>query len=267
LHQVSFAALWNGEEGTYLGQEHILSIVPSASSLVFFAGTDIAPFDRVLALGDPEGNLPRALADARAVADLLAGEALLGLAASEARLRRELAAGLGILHVAAHGEWDAADPEHSRIRLAPGEGEDGSLEVREIITELDLRGLRLVVLSACETGSAEGDAGDERVGLARAFLAAGSRTVVATAWKVDDASASFLTRAFYRHLHSGKPAAEALALAQEETRHQPGWSAPYHWAAFSLHGDGQITWPPSRLKLANDNKLAEGNEQSKGATQ
>ena len=81
--------------------------------------------------------------------------------------------GTDILHLAAHGSYDAGDPLSSAIALAAGGGEDGLLETREIFG-LPLAGNDLVVLSACETNVGQLSRGDEVVGLTRAFFFAGS---------------------------------------------------------------------------------------------
>ena len=112
---------------------------------------------------------------ARAIADLYQIEPLLGEAATESAVSGG-ASQAEILHLAAHGSYNPHTPLYSAIALAPdGEG-DGRLEVREIYG-LDLTNADLVVLSACQTQLGELSAGDELVGLTRAFFFAGTPTV------------------------------------------------------------------------------------------
>ena len=131
------------------------------------------------------------------------------------------------------------NPLLSGIDLEPDPSEDGRLEVREIM-ELRLKA-RLVTLSACETalGSSyftEIPAGDDFVGLTRAFLFAGSRSVLASLWKVDDRSTLELMEVFYRE-RGGAESAGALVAAQRAMRQAKGrYSHPYFWAAFVLVG-------------------------------
>lgn len=115
--------------------------------------------------------------------------------------------------------------------LAPGDGEDGRLEVRELFG-LDLHA-RLVVLSACETGLGKLYRGDELVGLQRAFIYAGTPAVVTTLWKVDDRASYELIRVFYERLEREGPV-EALRHAQLETMRT--FPHPFAWAAFGLTG-------------------------------
>ena len=76
--------------------------------------------------------------------------------------------------------------------------EDGRLEVREIFG-MDLKA-SLIVLSACETGLGKLSSGDELVGLTRAFIYAGTPSVVASLWSVEDSSTAQLMASFYKNL-------------------------------------------------------------------
>lgn len=116
----------------------------------------------------------------------------------------------------------------------PDNIEDGILTAQEI-SSLDLRGLDLVVLSACET--AKGDiTGDGVFGLQRGFKKAGAQSIIMSLWKVDDSATSFLMTRFYKNLMNGKSKYDALEQAKKEVRAQAekGWNAPKYWAAFIL---------------------------------
>ena len=79
-------------------------------------------------------------------------------------------------------------------------------------------------------------AGDDLVGLTRAFLFAGSASVLASLWEVNDRSTLELMEIFYRHLREGDKAA-ALATAQREMLQSGGrYAHPYFWAPFTLVG-------------------------------
>jgi CHAT domain-containing protein len=95
------------------------------------------------------------------------------------------------------------------------EKEDGGILTAEAIAGLNLDGLELAVLSACETGLGQEGGGEGVFGLQRAFHVAGARTVVASLWKVDDAATQTLMQEFYRNLWQRKlPRLEALRQAQ-----------------------------------------------------
>jgi len=97
-----------------------------------------------------------------------------------------------------------------------------------------------VVLSACQTNLGDLSEGDELLGLTRAFFFAGTPTVVASLWNVEDESTALLMERFYTHLRGGMGKAEALRQTQLEVREQ--YPNPYYWAGFVLTGDpGEVT--------------------------
>jgi CHAT domain-containing protein len=203
----------------------------------------------VLVIGNPDGRLPFAGQEAQAIARLYGAQPLLGTAATKETLRRE-APQAGIVHIAAHGRYDATRPLASWLALAPDGEEAGQLPAREVY-DLDLKHADLVVLSACQTNLGELSAGDEVVGLTRAFLFAGTPTVISSLWSVDDAATGLLMERFYTHLRGGLGKAEALRQAQQDVRDyrdtagQQRYAAPYYWAGFVLAGDpGPVDQPP-----------------------
>ncbi|MCX6592067.1 MAG: CHAT domain-containing protein [Acidobacteria bacterium] len=161
-------------------------------------------------------------------------------------LLRELP-GLQVLHVAAHAVVDTERPNRSRLVLA-----DSTLSAGEF-EKLDLGGLDLVTLSACQTAQGRLVAGDGVQSLTAAFLRAGAHSVVASLWPVSDAAALEFMRQFYAALAHGHGKAEALRIAQQRLRDSGGALAePRHWAAFVLHGDGRgvITGSPRLSPMA-----------------
>ena len=116
--------------------------------------------------------------------------------------------------------------------LAPEGTDDGRLTVSDLYS---MRiGADLVTLSGCETGLGRIANGDDVVGLTRGFLYAGTRTIVASLWQVDDRATGDLMIAFYGSIANGLSKRDALRAAQLEQlgkqRH------PYFSAAFQLTG-------------------------------
>ena len=110
--------------------------------------------------------------------------------------------------------------------------DDGILTAKEV-SKLDLSGLELLVLSACETGL--GEISDDGVfGLQRGFKKAGAQTIVMSLWKVDDEATQKLMTEFYKNYLSGKSKHESLLKAQKTVRETPGWEDPEFWAGFIL---------------------------------
>ena len=110
---------------------------------------------------------------------------------------------------------------------------DGILTAQEIST-LDLRGLDLVTLSACET--AKGDiTGDGVFGLQRGFKKAGANSMLMSLWKVDDDATCKLMTEFYSNWIGKKMTKhKAFELAKRAVRETKGWEDPKYWAAFIL---------------------------------
>ncbi len=117
-------------------------------------------------------------------------------------------------------------------------GDRENLTLKEITYGIDLSGVELVVLSACETGLVSpGDGSDEFIGLPGGFLRAGARTVVASLWSVDDLSTSLLMAEFYRLMKDeGLSPLQALKKAQSGFINNPSWNNPYYWGAFRIFG-------------------------------
>ncbi|NCC32649.1 MAG: CHAT domain-containing protein, partial [Chloroflexia bacterium] len=231
LHYLPFAALSDGER--YLGEQFTLSLLPSASVLPFIQANQGRPLSAPLVLGNPDGSLPAATREAQTIAKLFGTEPLLGAAASKQALHERVAEA-GILHLAAHGSYNPVAPLLSHLALAPDGAASGNLEAGEVYS-LDLRQSSLVVLSACESNLGAQSAGDELVGLTRAFFFAGTPTVVSSLWRVDDAASALLMERFYTHVRAGVGKAQALQQAQADVRVQ--YPAPYYWAGFVLSGD------------------------------
>jgi CHAT domain-containing protein/Tfp pilus assembly protein PilF len=116
---------------------------------------------------------------------------------------------------------------------------DDSILTAEMIASLPLEHLKLVVLSACETGLGEVAGGEGVYGLQRAFHMAGAQTTVASLWQVDDEITQELVTRFFENLwHHGMGRLEALRQAQFAVRRGEGDRAqPRYWAAWVLSGD------------------------------
>jgi CHAT domain-containing protein len=237
LHYLPFQALMPAP-GRYLLQETPLYYYTSASLMQFTRAKGQAGTPTIFAMGNPDFqdrtlSLPYAAREARGIATLFPGTALaIGKAATKATSREELRSH-SVLHFATHAEFDEADPLGTSLLLASTTGADSRLEVQEIFG-LDLHA-SLVVLSACETALGTLTRGDELTGLTRAFIYAGTPSVITTLWQVNDRSAFELMGEFYRQLHAGRNKAEALRLAQLAILDLH--PQPYHWAAYGLIGE------------------------------
>ena len=122
--------------------------------------------------------------------------------------------------------------QHEQI---PESEEDGILTAQEIST-LDLRGLDLVVLSACQTGLGDVVSGEGVFGLQRGFKKAGAKTILMSLGKVDDEATRILMVEFYRNLMNGMTKWQSLKDAQQYLRKVDNgkYDAPKYWASFIM---------------------------------
>ena len=248
LTYLPFTALIDPATGRRLVEQFSVLYAPSAATLPTLRSVKMPGLARgrvtAVAFAPLPDELPASGREAQAITSAFPGaRSVIGPAATERELRRSLNES-GVIHVATHGVMNARNPLFSRIELAPSEssttGDNGRLETHEL---LGLRiTSRLVFLSGCETGVGEAwstpfDLGEDYTTLARSFLFAGARNVIASLWRVDDEGAAELARRFYDALRT-LPAAEALAQAQVQMLSAGRWRSPYFWAAFEVVGDG-----------------------------
>ena len=273
LHYLPLHALV-GSDGRFLIEKYPVYYLSSASLLQFVKEKRKAGGEKVLAFGNPdlgdlEKNLEFAELEAKEVkAAYPESSVYIGKEATEEK-SKALSATHDILHFATHAKLNEDDPLSSAVLLAKEGKEDGRLEVREIFG-MDLKA-NLVVLSGCDTALGKLSTGDELVGLTRAFIYAGTPSVVASLWSVDDSSTAHLMASFYRNLKTMSKV-EALRQAQLELIRGEGrsdlparrgvggvgklgetpsaplsapssnsvsTSHPYFWAPFILVGDGK----------------------------
>ena len=122
-----------------------------------------------------------------------------------------------------------------RHEQIPEGEEDGILTAHEIAM-LDLRGLDLVVLSACQTGLGDVISGEGVFGLQRGFKQAGAKTILMSLDKVDDEATQILMVEFYKNLMSGKTKLQSLKEAQQYLRKVDNgkYDDPKYWASFIM---------------------------------
>jgi tetratricopeptide (TPR) repeat protein len=129
--------------------------------------------------------------------------------------RSSVAAALSLLdrattaHIACHGHFRRDAPMFSSLAMA-----DGPLTVYDI--ESLSSPPSLVVLPACNAGSASVSVGDELIGTASALLGTGVGSVIAPLAVVNDASTVEVMAALHRHLSTGRSPSEALADTRVE---------------------------------------------------
>ena len=248
LYKVPFAAL-EDESGKCLSESFRIRIVPSLTTLKLIQDSpaDYHSQSGVLIVGDPDvgvvlykGDLqhvPRlsfANKEAEMIGKLFGIQPLLGKQATKQAVLQNIHS-VSLIHFACHG-----NAERGEILLAPPPltdrkpQEEDYLLTMENISKVQLRA-KLVVLSCCH--SAKGQISAEGVvGIARAFLGSGARSVLAALWAIDDEATEHFMTHFYENLVHGESASESLQQAMKWMR-ENGFSKISQWAPFMLIGD------------------------------
>ena len=153
-----------------------------------------------------------------------------------------------LLHIASHGYFledrhgGAENPLlRSGLALA-GANLSSDARDRGIMTALEASGLnlwgtQLVTLSACDTGVGEIKNGEGVYGLRRAFVLAGTETLVMSLWPVSDAIARETMVAYYTALRAGLGRGDALRQSKLAMLNRSGRHHPFYWASFIQSGD------------------------------
>lgn len=156
--------------------------------------------------------------------------------ASEAEIKSGSLKKYSLIHFATHGIVDENNPELSRIYLqSNSESEDGNLFAGEIYN-LELNA-ELVALSACQTGLGKISKGEGVIGLSRALVYAGAKSIIVSFWSVADESTAELMTDFYKQLLENPASNYSRDLRQAKLNLLKGnYAAPYYWAPFILIG-------------------------------
>ena len=181
-------------------------------------------------------QLEYAKSEVEMIGEILESQPLTGEDATKEAVLQKIAS-VALVHIATHGRKETGEivlAPNPRWESKPPTEEDYILKMSDI-QAVKMRA-RLVVLSCCH--SAQGKISSEGVvGMARAFLFAGARSVLATLWAIDDEATMMFMKSFYQQLGSGESASVALQRAMKCLRDSHDFSAPRYWAPFVLIGD------------------------------
>jgi tetratricopeptide (TPR) repeat protein len=264
LGAVPFEVLGEPGSPSLLIENHDITYLPSAR----FVLRERAPAAKwrppwrtqLVAFGDPPVEATDMLAGAArwqrltasagevaSIAHLLAGRSRIHLNADARKryLKGRGVEGVPLVHFSTHAVVDDENPDRSRILLAPDSpAAPNDYLFESEVYDLDLNGVDLATISACDTARGKLIRGEGIEAFSRAFLAAGSAATVTSQWRVpDQPTADFMTQLYY-YIARGQSKAEALQSAKLRfLRSKTALAHPRYWAAFVLNGDG---WNPSR---------------------
>ena len=248
LFLVPYAALLD-QHSRYLSETLTIRLVPTLTSLKLMTECpeEYHSTSGALLVGDPwmegilyEGcrirELPAAKEEVEMIGAILNIKPLTGKEATKAEVLSKLNS-VALVHIAAHGRAETGEiflspnPTVAKKKLKQ---EDFLLTMGDVLNA-KLRA-RLVVLSCCHSGRGKIKA-EGVVGLARAFLGAGARCVLASLWAISDEATLQFMRYFYEHLAEGQRASKALQQTMKQMRESGNFSDIKYWAPFMLIGD------------------------------
>ena len=249
LYNIPFAALPD-ESGKTLSETFKIRVAPSLTTLrlIHDSPADYHSQTGALIVGNPDvgevifkgrlkpiSRLPCAEEEAKMVGRKLGVEPLLGQQATKKAVLEGMES-VALIHLAAHG-----DAEKGEIALAPSFRIPNGIPTEGLyllttsdISKVQVRA-KLVVLSCCHSARGEIKA-EGAVGIARAFLGSGARSVLVSLWALDDSATEKLMSQFYDHLVRGESASDSLHQAMTWMRCN-GYPEVKHWAPFVLIGD------------------------------
>ena len=244
-----FAALQN-PFSKYLCESFKVRLIPSLTSLKIIANCPkFHSSSGALVVGDPDMSevtnsqgdqileqLPFARQEAQMIGQILNTAPITGKLATKCEVLKQISS-VAVVHIAAHGRMEtgeiALSPNPERESQTPAE-EDYMLTMADVMS-VKLRA-KLVVLSCCHSGRGEIKA-EGVVGIARAFIGAGARSVLVSLWAIDDEATLEFMKSFYHNFVKGRSASESLNHAMKCLRESEKFSDVKYWAPFTLIGD------------------------------
>ena len=242
LYFVPFTALRESIQSKYFFELFRIRLFPSLTSMKIIADSpqDYHRNSDGLLVGDPYndeiGSLPAARQEVILIGRWTGIKPLIGEEATKAVVLQHLNS-VALIHIAAHGEAQTGE-----VLLAPNpkrtsdiaKEEDCILTMTEILT-VGVRA-RLVVLSCCHSGHGK-LMSEGNIGIARAFIAAGARSVLVSLSAIEDEATLMFMKEFYKEMLKGSTASKALTKAMECLRNSTEFCELRYWAPFVLIGD------------------------------
>ena len=233
----------------YLCESFRIRVIPSLTSLNLIADCPAGYHSNTgtLLVGDPwvqevnyQGKklqqLPYAREEVEMIGRILNTAPLTGTEARKDKVLERLSS-VALVHIAAHGRMATGEialaPNPTRESQNPAE-KDFLLTIKDVLS-VQVRA-KLVVLSCCHSGRGEINV-EGVVGIARAFMGAGARSVLVSLWAIDDEATMEFMKSFYQQLAQKRSASEALNQAMNHMRRSDKFSEVKYWAPFVLIGD------------------------------
>jgi CHAT domain-containing protein len=191
--------------------------------------------------GNAEVGLPGTTQEIKQLQANFNGDYYLGEDATKGLFLQE-AHNFDILHLAVHGETDQYGKYDARLIFNGG---DSLLNTADLY--LANIQARMVVLSACESGTGEVIKGEGTFSIARGFALIGVPSIIMSLWNVNDKVTSELMTGFYEYISLGQSSVDALNLSKISYLESSDayTSHPYYWSSFISLGDPIELYPSS----------------------
>jgi CHAT domain-containing protein len=195
-------------------------------------------------------DLPFARMEAEFVTDLTGGKLFINNGAKESVFKSE-AGKYDIVHLAMHTILNDQYPMYSKMLFYQEKDsvEDGNLNTYEVYG-VPLKA-KMVILSACNTGTGILHSGEGILSLARGFVYAGSQSVIMSMWEIEDRSGTEIVESFYRYLKKGATKSNALRKARIDYLKNADMlrSHPYFWSSLVVYGNNNPIYFSGKLAL------------------
>lgn len=238
LHFLPFDVLHDGKQ--FLVERFSFSYLPTAAALRFLKNKN-SRLQSALVFGNPATDdaitlppLEWAEKEALEISRYFTPYKLLTRADATKTRFLTLANKFDVVHFACHASMDPSKPMNSKLYLAKDSSQNGYLTLADLYAVK--MNAALVVLSACETGLAQLETGDELIGLVRGFFFAGTRSIVASLWRVNDEATMMLMLSFYKNIKTKIPPSEALRNAKIDLLKSNRHTHPFFWSSFNFYG-------------------------------
>ena len=272
LYLIPFSVLRKDQTMEYLFERFNLIVVPSLTSLHNRSkhdkhGRPVIDSSGAVIVGNPKltpsicqhwhlHDIPASEYEARIVGEILTARPLIGQEATKGAVLNQIEQ-VEVIHFSTHVSWKL-----SSVILTPSEvsthpsrfptidSDDSSSDISALdgpslseylLTAADILNLKLhaklVVLSAGYTDDRAGRINaDGVVGLTRALLSAGAKSVLFCLWPVPDQASKLLMRTLYENLSEGKSVSQALSAAIKVVQATRQFSHPSNWGGWVLMG-------------------------------
>ncbi|MGO8316065.1 CHAT domain-containing protein [Rhizobium johnstonii] len=223
-------------DGTITASELCVRYIPSVRVAATLLPSNTQQIHRLLIVGYAETDLAAAVDEIDGLTKVWRGptKVLTGATLSKRTVLFELGQEYDFIHFICHGTFVEEDPQQSALHLVRDARNDAMRVTAEDIAQLRFRSSPVISLSACSSGVASLDPGNDLFGLTGAFIRAGARSIIGSRWPVyDDFASRFMTELYAAFATQPEEPARCFSAIQRDSSLREPLE---NWAAFSYMG-------------------------------